>query len=61
MARSGNTTTTVADRAKLFAARLGDEDDAGIETGPKESKLGLSVRALTQEYADRLDVSRAKA
>src|SRR6478752_3042324 len=36
-------TATVADRAKLFAARLGDDDDAGVETGPKESKLGLSV------------------
>jgi serine protease Do len=54
------TTTTVADRAKLFAARLGDEEDAGVETGPKESKLGLSVRALTQEYADRLDVPAGK-
>ena len=53
-------TATVADRAKLFAARLGDDDDAGVETGPKESKLGLSVRSLTQEMADRLDVPANK-
>ena len=53
-------TATVADRAKLFAARLGDEDEGGPESGPKESKLGVSVRTLTQEMADRLDVPAAK-
>jgi serine protease Do len=53
-------TATVADRAKLFAARLGDDEDAGVETGPKESKLGLTVRSLTQEMADRLDVPANK-
>jgi serine protease Do len=53
-------TPTVADRAKLFAARLGDDDDAGVESGPKESKLGLTVRTLNQEMADRLDVPSGK-
>ena len=53
-------TATVADRAKLFAARLGDDDDAGVESGPKESKLGLTVRTLNQEMADRLDVPSGK-
>ncbi|MBZ5597012.1 MAG: Do family serine endopeptidase [Acidobacteriia bacterium] len=47
---------TVADRAKLFAARLGQEEEGSDETQPKESKLGLNVRALTQDMADRLDV-----
>src|ERR1700720_3535461 len=51
---------TVADRAKLFAARLGDEDETGEEAGPKASKLGLSVRALTSEMADRLEVPAGK-
>ena len=51
---------TVADRAKLFAARLGDDEEGGPEAGPKESKLGLSVRSLTQEMADRLDVPVGK-
>ncbi len=53
-------TATVADRAKLFAARLGDDDEGGVETGPKESKLGITVRSLTQEMADRLDVPANK-
>jgi serine protease Do len=51
---------TVADRAKLFAARLGDEEENGEETGPKESKLGLTVRAVTPEMADRLDIPAGK-
>jgi serine protease Do len=54
------TTVTVADRAKLFAARLGEDEGSSGETGPKESKLGLSVRALTQEMADRLEVPAGK-
>ncbi len=54
------TTVTVADRAKLFASRLGEEEDTGEGSGPKESKLGLSVRALTQDMADRLEVPAGK-
>jgi serine protease Do len=53
-------TATVADRAKLFSARLGDEDEGGPDNGPKESKLGVNVQTLTQEMADRLDVPVAK-
>src|SRR5882724_11270677 len=53
-------TATVADRAKLFAARLGDDDSSDVESGPKESKLGVTVRSLTQEMADRLDVPASK-
>src|ERR1700730_18480174 len=53
-------TATVADRAKLFAARLGDEEEGGPESGPKESKLGVSVQTLSQEMADPLDVPVAK-
>jgi len=49
-------TVVVADRAKLFAARLGDEDQSAEDEGPKESKLGVTVRALTPEMADRLGV-----
>src|SRR6202166_1038665 len=51
---------TVADRAKLFAARRGGEEEKGGETGPKESKLGLTVRAVTPEMADRLDIPAGK-
>jgi serine protease Do len=55
-----DTTVTVADRAKLFAARL-SEDDAGSDEGaPKQSKLGITVRKLTPEMADRLDIPAGK-
>ncbi len=54
------TTVTVADRAKLFAARLGEEQEGSEEAGPKESKLGLSARAITPEMADRLDIASGK-
>jgi serine protease Do len=50
----------VADRSKLFASRLGDEQDSGEEAAPKQSKLGLTVRGLTPEMADRLNVPSGK-
>ena len=46
-----DTTVTIADRAKLFAARLGEEPDSGDESTPKESKFGVTVRNLTPEKA----------
>ena len=54
------TTVTVADRAKLFASRLGEEEDNNDNSTPKESKLGLSVRAVTSDIADRLDIPAGK-
>ncbi len=54
------TTVLIADRAKLFAARLGDDEGAGEESTPKQSKLGVSVQALSQEMADRLEVPGGK-
>src|SRR5215470_7334811 len=53
-------TVTVADRAKLYAARLGDEEQNAEDNGPKESKLGLTVRPLSQDMASRLDVPAGK-
>src|SRR5438552_1790827 len=53
-------TITVADRAKVYASRLGEEEEGNGDNTPKESKLGLSVRALTQDMADRLDVPAGK-
>jgi serine protease Do len=47
---------TVADRAKLFASRLGDEQEGNEQSTPKQSKLGAMVRELTPEMADRLNV-----
>jgi serine protease Do len=51
---------TVADRAKLFAARLGEDDEGGEAEAPKESKLGLSVRGITSDVADRLEIPAGK-
>jgi serine protease Do len=51
---------TVADRAKLFASRLGEDEESSEESAPKQSKLGATVRALTPEIADRLNVPSGK-
>jgi serine protease Do len=47
---------TVADRAKLFATRLGEQEEGGEQSTPKQSKLGAIVRNLTPDMADRLNV-----
>jgi serine protease Do len=48
---------TVGDRAKLFASRLGEDDESEEgESAPKQSKMGLTVRSLTPEMANRLNV-----
>src|SRR5246127_2599276 len=54
------TTVTIADRAKLFATRLGEDEGGNEQAEPKPSKFGLSVRALTPEIADRLDIPAGK-
>ena len=54
------TAVTVADRAKLFASRLGEDQESAGESQPKQSKLGANVRALTPEMADRLNVPSGK-
>jgi serine protease Do len=51
---------TVADRAKLFAARLGEDDDNEEASAPAPSKLGLTVRAVTADIADRLQIPVGK-
>ena len=44
---------TIADRAKLFANRLGGEQEEGEEGQPQESKFGVTVRGITQDMANR--------
>jgi serine protease Do len=55
-----DTTVTIADRAKLFAARLGEDQDNEDENSPKQSKFGITVRKVTPEMADRLDMEAGK-
>jgi len=53
-------TVTVADRAKLFASQLGEDEEGGEEAAPKQSKLGATVRSLTPQIADQLNVPAGK-
>ncbi len=55
-----DTSVTIADRAKLFAARLNDDEGGSDESTPKHNKFGLTVRKLTPEMADRLDMPAGK-
>jgi serine protease Do len=58
--KSQMASVTVADRAKLFAARLNEDDGDNDESTPKQSKFGITVRKLTPEMAERLDVPAGK-
>jgi serine protease Do len=58
--KAQETTVTIADRAKLFAARLGEDRESGDEGTPKQSKFGITVRKLTPEMAERLDMPAGK-
>ena len=53
-------TVTIADRSKLFAARLGEDQGNDDENAPKPSKFGVTVRKVTPEIADRLDIPTGK-
>jgi serine protease Do len=55
-----NASVTIADRAKLFAARLNEDDSGNDENAPRQSKFGITVRKLTPEMADRLDLQSDK-
>jgi serine protease Do len=50
----------IADRSKLFASRLGEEDDNQSEEAPKASKFGITVRNITPDLADRMSVTAGK-
>jgi serine protease Do len=58
--KAQTTNVTIADRAKLFAARLNDDDSGNDESAPKQNKFGVTVRKLTPEMADRLDITAGK-
>ena len=61
--RNGKQSTaevTIADRQKLFASRLGDEDAGEDEAKPQESKLGINVKDITPDLADRMKLPNSK-
>jgi serine protease Do len=55
-----STTVTIADRSKLFAGRLAENQEEGGEAQPTESKLGIAVGNVTPEIADRLQIPAGK-
>lgn len=62
--RSGkeeSASVTIADRAKLFASRLGNDEEENPESGePTETKLGISVGNVTPQIAERLQIPADK-
>ena len=54
------TTVTIANRAKLFASRLGEEEEGNEEATPKPSKLGATVQNVTREIAEKLSIPPGK-
>ncbi len=59
-AKSADTSVTVADRAELFKNRLGNEEAAPDEEKPVDSKLGITVRNITPEIAQRMELPDRK-
>jgi serine protease Do len=53
-------TVTVADRAKLYGNTAANEEDSGNEEQPVAGKLGISVRPITPDMADRLGIPANK-
>jgi serine protease Do len=53
-------TVTIADRSKLFASRLGEDEEGNDQNQPTPSKFGATVRSLTPDMADRLGVPSGK-
>ena len=49
-------TVTIADREKLFGRQLGLAQEQGEGEQPKESKLGVSVRSIPPEVAQRMNL-----
>jgi serine protease Do len=58
--KEGKATVTIADRSKLFASRVSEEEGGGEEEQPQETKLGLTVRSISPDIADRLGIPAGK-
>jgi serine protease Do len=51
---------TIADRSKLFASRLGEQEEGGESSKPQQSKFGITVRGITPDMADRYKLPSTK-
>ena len=54
------TNVTIADRSKLFATRLGDQEEGGEPAKPQESKFGMTVRGISPDMANRYQLPDSK-
>jgi len=53
-------TVTIGSRSKLFAGRLGLEDEGTEQAEPQESKLGVTVDNVTPDIAQRFEIPAGK-
>ena len=58
--KPSTTDVTIADRQKLFATRLGDEDENAEQSKPEDNKLGVNVRDVTSDMADKMKLPNTK-
>ena len=58
--KAGEVTVTVADRAKLYGNTASNDEESNNEEQPVAGKLGVSIRAITPEMADRLGIPANK-
>lgn len=58
--KASEASVTVADRAKLYGNTAANEEDSGNEEQPVAGKLGISVRPITPDMADRLGIPANK-
>jgi serine protease Do len=59
--KEDSTTVAVADRAKLYADRNpSEEDQSPADAQPVDTKLGVTVRNLTSDIAQRLGISAGR-
>lgn len=58
--KSSDAAITVADRAKLYGNTTANEEEPGSDEQPVAGKMGISVRAITPDMADRLGIPANK-
>ncbi len=56
--KKGEASVVIADRAKLFRDRLGDDEGESDDSQPTPARMGVTVRNFTQEMAERLGVEQ---
>ncbi len=58
--KAETTNVTIADRSKLFATRLGENEGGEEPAQPQESKFGMDVRNITPDMAEQLRLPNTK-